>query len=272
MRVILVGLSYRVAPVELRERVALDSEGAAALARRLAAEAGEAVCLSTCNRTELYLGCQDPVQAEGLAGKTLAETARVDGARVRSVAYRMRDGDAALHLFRVAAGLDSLVPGEGEILGQVRAAYERGAPGPLLDRLFRHAIHVGKRVRSETAIGENPASVSSAAAALAEQLFGELRSCNVLLMGAGKIAVLAARSLASRGARVAFVANRSLARARQLADEAKERQADLGQGHHTEAGRHAEDDDVADVRQDVPPEDTGGGGASGAGGRSFSST
>lgn len=219
MRVVLVGLSHRVAPVELRERVALDLESASSLARRLADQAGEAVCLSTCNRTELYLASSDAGKAEELAAEALAELAQTEGARVRSVVYRRRDEEAALHVFRVAAGLDSLVPGEGEILGQVRAAYERGAPGPFLHRLFRHAIHVGKRVRSQTAIGENPASVSSAAAALAEQLFGDLSSCSVLLMGAGKIAVLAARSLVSRGARIGFVANRSPARARRLAEQ-----------------------------------------------------
>lgn len=219
MGVVLVGLSHRVAAVELRERVALDAASAAALSRRLAAQAGEAVCLSTCNRTELYLAGDDADWAEALAGEALAELGRGEAERIRSAAYRMRDEAAARHLFRVAAGLDSLVPGEGEILGQVRAAYERGAPGPLLDRLFRQAIHVGRRVRAETAIAESPASVSSAAAALAEQLFGDLSGCAVLLVGAGKIADLAARCLVSRGARIAVVANRSPERAAELADQ-----------------------------------------------------
>lgn len=217
MSLVLVGLSHRVAPVELRERVALDGETAAALARRLAGEGGEAVCLSTCNRTEIYLAGADPDAAEERAAAALADLARLDGERIRSIVYRLRDQAAALHLFRVAAGLDSLVPGEGEILGQVRSAYERGATGPLLDRLFRQAIHAGKKVRAETAIAESPASVSSAAAALAEQLFGDLSSCSVLVVGAGKIADLAARSLASRGARIAAVANRSQAKAEELA-------------------------------------------------------
>src|SRR5205823_6654714 len=131
--------------------------------------------------------------------------------------YRLRDQAAALHLFRVAAGLDSLVPGEGEILGQVRAAYEAGSPGQLLDRVFRQALHAGRKVRAQTAIGESPASVSSAAAALAEQVFGDLDGCRILLIGAGKIGELAARNLASRGARIAFVANRSLEKAADLA-------------------------------------------------------
>jgi glutamyl-tRNA reductase len=203
----LVGLSHHVAPVELRERVALDPDRAAMLARSL----GSAVCLSTCNRTELYLGSghEDDAAAAltALAGKPLDD-----------VLYRLHDDDAALHLFRVAAGLDSLVPGEGEILGQVRGAFEAAEPGPLLDRVFRQALALGKRVRSETAIGESPASVSSAAAALAAQVFGDLEGRRVLLIGAGRIGELAASNLASRGAVIAYVANRSLDAARGLAD------------------------------------------------------
>src|SRR5439155_24091358 len=100
--------------------------------------------------------------------------------------YRLLDEAAALHLFRVAAGLDSMVPREGEMLGQVRTAYELGATGPFLDRLFREALHAGKKARTQTAIGESPASVSSAAAGLAEQVFGDLRGRKILVVGAGK--------------------------------------------------------------------------------------
>jgi glutamyl-tRNA reductase len=202
----LVGLSHHVAPVELRERVTLDLEGSAALARSL----GDAVCLSTCNRTELYLASATAVEAvaalERLAGESLA-----------SVLYSLDEEAAAQHLFRVAAGLDSLVPGEGEILGQVRDAFESVEHGPLLDRVFRQALAVGKRVRTETAIGESPASVSSAAAALAAQVFGDLAGRRVLLIGAGRIGELAAANLSSRGARIAYVANRSPEHARALA-------------------------------------------------------
>ena len=202
----LVGVSHQVAPVELRERVALELEAAAALARSL----GDAVCLSTCNRTEIYstgVSEADVVAAlESLAGHGL------DG-----VLYTRLEDEAALHLFRVAAGLDSLVPGEGEILGQVRAAFEAVESGPMLDRVFRQALAVGKRVRTETAIGESPASVSSAAAALAAQVFGELTGRDVLLIGAGRIGELAAANLSSRGARIAYVANRSVENARELA-------------------------------------------------------
>ncbi|MBA3841869.1 MAG: glutamyl-tRNA reductase [Actinobacteria bacterium] len=206
MTLTLVGLSHHVAPVELRERVALD----AAAARALAARFGDAVCLSTCNRTELYV--------DGAAeGDVVAALAEVAGEPLDGVLYRLHEEAAALHLFRVAAGLDSLIPGEGEILGQVRSAYEAARPGALLDHVFRQALAVGKRVRTETAIGESPASVSSAAAALAAQVFGELRGRRVLLIGAGRIGELAAGNLSARGAEIAFVANRTVDTARELA-------------------------------------------------------
>jgi glutamyl-tRNA reductase len=202
----LVGLSHHVAPVELRERVTLDPAASSALARTL----GDAVCLSTCNRTELYVVGEDESGA-------LAALEQLAGEPLDGTVYLLHDEAAALHLFRVAAGLDSLVPGEGEILGQVRAAYEAASPGPLLDRVFRQALAVGKRVRTETAIGESPASVSSAAAALAAQVFGDLAGRRVLLIGAGRIGELAASNLSSRGAEIAFVANRTPEAARALA-------------------------------------------------------
>jgi glutamyl-tRNA reductase len=209
----LIGLSHRRAPVELRERVALTDAEAAELARRLSADDGEAVCLSTCNRTEIYSAGRDP--AEGLA--LLSERSGLDVDHLQGVAYKLQDDDVALHLYRVAAGLDSLVPGEGQILGQVRSAFDNGSTGPLLDRMFRGAIHAGRRVRRETAIGEVPASVAAAAAALAEQLFGDLATCSVMLLGAGKTGELAAASLVARGARIELVANRSPAKAREVA-------------------------------------------------------
>jgi glutamyl-tRNA reductase len=211
MRLVLVGISHRQAPVEVRERVALDRDGAAFVSDELAERGFEAVCLSTCNRTELYLAHEDSAVAEAAAERVLAP--------VESAVYRLRDEAAALHLFRVAAGLDSLVPGEGEILGQVRTAYEIGAPGPLLDRLFRAAVHAGKRVRAQTAIAESPASVSAAAAALAQQVFGDLAGRRILVIGAGKVGELAARNLLSRRAEIAFVANRTLDRAAHLVEE-----------------------------------------------------
>jgi glutamyl-tRNA reductase len=216
MKLTLVGISHHRAPVELRERVALDRPAAADTARILAVD-GEAVCLSTCNRTELYLAGSDAATAELSAAGALLARSGLPEDTLAPALYRLRDEAAALHLFRVAAGLDSMVPGEGEILGQVREAYEAGATGPVLDRLFRQALHAGKKVRSQTAIGESPASVSSAAAALAEQVFGDLGGRRILVVGAGKVSELAARNLLSRGAEIAFVANRTLDRAAELA-------------------------------------------------------
>jgi len=212
MSVVLVGISHHQAPVELRERAALDAERARELARRLAGDRGEAVCLSTCNRTELYLADESAEEAERKAEAALLALEQELGPSL----YRLRDEAAALHLFRVAAGLDSMVPGEGEILGQVRSAHEIGSTGPILDRLFRDALHAGKKARTETAIGESPASVSSAAAALAEQVFGDLSGRHVLVVGAGEAGELAIKSLAARGALIAFVANRTAARAEEL--------------------------------------------------------
>jgi len=207
----LVGISHRHAPIEVRERVALNASDASALARDLAADARECVCLSTCNRTELYaVGADAEV-------RSLAALRELGGDEVAALCYRLEDQAAALHLFRVAAGLDSLVPGEGEILGQVRSAYESGAPGSLLNRLFHDALHAGKRARAQTTIAESPASVSSAAAALAQQVFGDLDGRRVVIVGAGKVGELAARSLSVRGAEVHAVVNRSDERGDELA-------------------------------------------------------
>lgn len=212
----LVGVSHHRTPIELRERVALDLDACRALAQKLAQRlGGEAVVLSTCNRTELYLAREEHAEEEAVAA--VAELAGDRGDDLAAALYRLRDEGAALHLFRVAAGLDSLVPGEGEILGQVRSAFEAGAPGPLLDRLFRQALHTGRRVRIETAIGESPASVPSAAAALAQQVFGDLHARRVLLLGAGKMSEATARNLVSRGAEIAVVANRTIAHGEDLA-------------------------------------------------------
>ena len=195
MHLVLVGTSHHHAPVELREQVALAEEQAHALAEQL----GEAVVLSTCNRTEIYVAALDGDEAEQRAVRALAD--------VEPALYRLRDRAAALHLFRVAAGLDSLVPGEGEILGQVRNAYENGTPGFLLDRVFRHALHAGRKVRTQTAVGESPSSVSAAAAALAEQVFGDLDGCRILMIGSGEVGEQAARNLRTRGAEIVLTAN-----------------------------------------------------------------
>jgi glutamyl-tRNA reductase len=219
-RLVLVGTSHNHAPVELREQLALDPEAAGALAARLGEDVGEAVALSTCNRVCLYLATDDADAARERAIGELLAVSGADRETLEPCLYVKEDEEAARHLFRVASGLDSLVPGEAEILGQVRGAYESAGPaaGPVLHRLFRQALHVGKRVRRETSIGENPASVSSAAAELAARVFDDLGRRSVLLIGAGKMGELAARNLVSRGVSRLCVANRSTARAAELAD------------------------------------------------------
>jgi glutamyl-tRNA reductase len=221
VKLALAGVSHHTASIELRERVAIDREAAASLAGELVRNGNgqtEAVVLSTCNRTELYIASSDGDAGE-IADRALLALAGADADALAPVAYRLSDESAALHLFRVAAGLDSLVPGEGEILGQVRDAYEAGAPGAMLDRTFRMALHAGRRARLETAIGESPASVPAAAAALAQQVFEGLDGRRVVLVGAGRTSELTARNLRSRGAEVTTVVNRTLEHAERLAAE-----------------------------------------------------
>ncbi len=227
MKLALVGVSHHQAPVELREHVAVDLAGAADLAAALA-DGCEAVVLSTCNRTEIYLAAGEDALLEHRAVASLLALAREHAAGLEAVLYRLADESAALHLFRVAAGLDSMVPGEGEILGQVRDAFEAGSTGPLLDRLFRSALHAGRRARVETAIGESPASVPAAAAALAQQVFDDLDGRRVALVGAGKMSELTARNLRSRGALVTVVANRTVEHGESLAERFDARAVGLG--------------------------------------------
>jgi glutamyl-tRNA reductase len=221
MRLVLVGTSHHRAPVELREQIFVSAADNRELVERLAGGDAEAVVLSTCNRTELYLVHGDEETAQARAFAELTALAGLSETEIASALYTLTDEAAALHAFRVAAGLDSLIPGEAQILGQVRGAYELAreaeTAGPVLHRLFRQALRVGRRVRTETAIGENPASISSAAAELAERVFGSLEGRRILILGAGKMSDLATVNLISRGVESVFVANRSLERAERLA-------------------------------------------------------
>jgi glutamyl-tRNA reductase len=220
MHLVLVGTSHRRAPVELRELIAFGSSRAGEIAGSLSAS-GEAVALSTCNRTELYLVAGDPDTARERALSELTALSGLPPDELEGSLYSMTDEAAAIHLCRVAAGLDSMVRGEGQILGQVRAAYEAsqaaGASGPVLHRLFRHALRAGKRVRTETGIAENPASIASAAVELVERVFGELGGTRLLVLGAGKMGEQTALGLIARGATDVVVANRSPVRAEAVA-------------------------------------------------------
>jgi glutamyl-tRNA reductase len=218
-----LGVSHKTAPLELRERVALTEGRAAGVLRELveAPAVQEVAAISTCNRTELFLATPDPVGAESLALGILAREAGIPPTELVGHLYSLRAVDAALHLFRVTAGLDSMIVGEAEVQGQVKRAYElalvEGATGPLLNRLFRGALAAGKRARSETGITERGVSVPSVAVELAQRALGDLSSRRVLVVGAGETAELTARALAARGVEPAFIANRRYDRAIGLA-------------------------------------------------------
>src|SRR5690349_23403584 len=185
-----LGVSHKTAPLDLRERLSLTEGRAVGALRELTEAAGihEAAAISTCNRTELYLVVSDPVEAESTALGVLTRQAEIRPTELLGHLYSLRSGEAVRHLFRVTAGLDSMILGEAEIQGQVKRAYElalvEGATGPILNRLFRGALATGKRVRTETRIGEGGISVPSAAVELAQRtLGGRLDSRRVLLVG-----------------------------------------------------------------------------------------
>ena len=218
-----LGVSHKTAPVALRERLALPEGRAARILRDLTArpEIHEAVAISTCNRTELYLVAADPVEAESLALAELSRQAGIRPTELLGRLYSLRGGDAVRHLLSVAAGLDSMIVGEAEVQGQVKRAYElalvEGATGPISNRLFRDALRAGKRVRTETALGRSRVSVSSVAVDLARDVLGNLETRRVLVVGAGENGELTAKALADRGVRTVFVANRRYDRAIGLA-------------------------------------------------------
>jgi glutamyl-tRNA reductase len=219
-----LGVSHRTAPLELRERLALTEGRAAGVLNGLVGEESisEAAAISTCNRTELYLVGSDAVEAESAALGVLAREASIRPTELVGAIYSLRDMDAARHLFRVTAGLESMIVGEAEIQGQVKRAYElalvEGATGPILNRLFRGALAGGKRARTETAVGEKGVSIPSVAVELAQRNLGDLAERRVLLVGAGETSELTARALAARGAEAVFVANRRHNRAIGLAE------------------------------------------------------
>jgi glutamyl-tRNA reductase len=219
-----LGVSHRTAPLELRERLALTEGRAAGVLNALVSEEtiSEAAALSTCNRTELYLVATDPVEAEAAALGVLAREAGIRPTELLGPLYSLRDTEAARHLYRVTAGLDSQIVGEAEIQGQVKRAYElalvEGATGPILNRLFRGSLAAGKRARTETAVGEKGVSIPSVAVELAQRTLGDLASRRVLLVGAGETSELTARALAARGAHAVFIANRRHNRAIGLAE------------------------------------------------------
>lgn len=221
MALIALGLNHQTAPVSLREQIAFSGDRTGLALRELLALPGvrEAALLSTCNRTELYASVD-----EGHADSAVAWLARHHGlgeGMLRDYLYHHVDADAVRHLFRVATGLDSLVLGEPQILGQVKEAWsmarEASALRTPMDRLFQQCFSVAKRVRTDTRIGANPVSVAFAGVRLAQQVFAELDTATVMLVGAGETIELAARHLVDARARRLLVANRTLEHAQALA-------------------------------------------------------
>jgi glutamyl-tRNA reductase len=218
-----IGVSHKTAPVEIRERLAVSENRLGEFLRDLrgAASVHEAVTISTCNRTELYLVVGDPVEAESAVLAMLASQAGIRLTELASTIYSHRNCDAARHLYRVTAGLESMIVGEAEIQGQVKRAYEaaltRETAGPLTNHLFKAALATGKRVRTETAVGERQVTLASVAVSLACERLGPLEGHEVVILGTGETAELTARALADSGGRIVFVGNRRRDRAIGLA-------------------------------------------------------
>ena len=226
MEIVLVGLNHRTAPVEVRERVSFTTDQARLAADQLRARGllEETLVLSTCNRSELY-GVPPEASHDCAPGLSsfLSEFHSVRPELLNGALYHHYDRAAVRHLFRVSAGLDSLLLGEAEILGQVREAYrfahELGATGPVLNRLFQGALEVGKRVRTETELGTRPMSVAAAGVKLAERIFGKLAERTALVLGAGAISEQVVSALRDRGIAHLFVMNRSRDSAQALAQQ-----------------------------------------------------
>ncbi len=221
MTLALIGVNHKTAPIELRERIAISRDELPETTRALAAVPGVAECMivSTCNRVEILAAVDG--QGADLVG-FLHRQFGLDPTLLSPHIYQHHDQEAVLHLFRVAASLDSMVVGEPQILGQVKEAFAvaraSGTVGGQLEHLLQSTFAAAKRVRSETAIGSNSVSIASVAVELAQKIFGSLNGRTVFLVGAGKMSELAARHLVQQGAGAILVTNRTMERARQLAE------------------------------------------------------
>ncbi len=221
MEIVCLGLSHKTAPIDIRERFAIGDTHLGEVSALLSKTEGlsEAVVISTCNRVEYYLAANDGAHALKLTEEFAAQRAQQSAGEAF---FRFRGRDGIRHLFRVASGLDSMVLGETEILGQIKKAYSAaqggGATSRCLNKMFQRAFNVAKEVRTQTGITRGAVSVGSVAVELAEKIFGKLEHCNVMILGAGETAEMTAKSLQSRGAKAIFVSNRTFARAATLAE------------------------------------------------------
>ncbi len=225
MHLFLLGVSHRTAPVDLRERLDFSSRDLGAAVEAVAARPSmaESVVLSTCNRSEIYVASEDPARAREELITFLSDYHHVPAHAFQPHLFALENSAAVAHLFRVAAGLDSLVVGEPQILGQVKDAFQSATNnrcvGPVLRHVFQWSFGVGKRVRTETALGEGAVSVSFAAVALARKIFGRLQGRRVLVVGAGEISSLTAQHLRAQGVGDIVITSRTHAHAETLAAE-----------------------------------------------------
>ena len=221
MHIIVIGVDHTTAPIAMRERLACTSRQIPQLLEAAREVAQECVLVSTCNRVELYAVCAEESQGRSDLLRVLSETRQVAYDELESQYFSFVDQQAVMHLFGVACGLYSLVPGEPQIQGQVVEALELAQggnfAGPILSALFRAAVVVGKRARSETGISRNAASISHVAVQLARRLFPRIQDAKVLLVGSGKMSELAARNLRDNGAQQLVIINRTLTHAVNLA-------------------------------------------------------
>ena len=223
MALLSLGINHSTAPVDIREKVAFAPERMSEALRELQGipAVNESVIVSTCNRTEIY--CDAASDCSEIITHWLGEHHGLDGNSLLPYIYRHANHEVARHLFRVASGLDSMVLGEPQILGQLKESYDRARGGnavnAILDRLFQHSFSVAKRVRTDTEIGSNPVSVAFAAVNLSKQIFGNLDKLHALLIGAGETIELVSRHLRSQQIGSMTIANRSIERARALAEQ-----------------------------------------------------
>ena len=225
MSLLVIGINYKSAPLALRERVTFAPERMESALADALASAGldEAAILSTCNRTEIFATAEHPEQAQQRVRHWLCHYHQVDPAELDTCLYTLPERAALQHMMQVASGLDSMILGEPQILGQMKSAFavaaHSGSIGAELGRVFPQVFAIAKRVRTDTAIGENPVSVAFAAVNLTQHIFSDLSRTRALLIGAGETIELVARHLADKGVRDIVVANRTLGRARELAEQ-----------------------------------------------------
>jgi glutamyl-tRNA reductase len=224
IHLIVLGLNHTTAPVDVREKLFIPEESQPEVLKDLKTRgADEAAIISTCNRTEFYVSGAGLEEANNAVLSSLTERFGIDKMWLRAYTYTLGDEEAYRHLFLVASGLDSMVVGEPQILGQVKDAYRMSrsydTSGPFFEKVFKRAFQVAKRVRTETKIGYNPVSISSMAVELARKIFGELAQKQILVIGAGEMCEIALKHFRKEGLQEILVTNRTFRKARQLAEE-----------------------------------------------------